>query len=94
MLKGKREADVEQAAYKIKHVVSRVVPNMAILGPSPSAILWMNKYFHWEVIVKLPTDKGSLFIEKLLDKVSEVYEYESELSSVKVRVNINVDAIR
>lgn len=94
VLKGKREADVENAAYKLKHVVRRVIPDLAVLGPSPSAILWMNKYFHWEVIVKIPTERGSVFIEKLLEKITEVYEHESEISPAKVRVNINVDAIR
>jgi hypothetical protein len=64
------------------------------LGPSPAAIAWMNQYYLWEVMVKLPTDRGGNFIERLLDKVMEVYEYESEISTNIVRVNINVEAIR
>lgn len=44
--------------------------------------------------MKLPTDRGGNFIERLLDKVMEVYEYESEISTNIVRVNINVEAIR
>ncbi|XWN36268.1 MAG: primosomal protein N' [Balneola sp.] len=94
VLKGKNESQVRVSAFKLKSVIERVVPGFDSLGPSPAAIAWMNQYYLWEVLVKLPTDRGGNFIERLLDKVMEVYEYESEISTNIVRVNINVEAIR
>ena len=94
VLKGKNEGQVQVSAFKLKSVIERVVPDFDSLGPSPAAIAWMNKNYLWEVMVKLPTEKGGNFMERLLDKVMEVYEYESETSTNIVRVNINVEAIR
>ena len=94
VLKGKREAQVENASYKLKQVIRKLVPDIPVLGPSPAAILWMNKYFHWEVLLKLPVNRGGKFNEKLLEKIMEVYEYESQISNAVVRININVGAIR
>jgi primosomal protein N' (replication factor Y) len=94
VLKGKNESQVRVSAFKLKSVLERLVPDFDSLGPSPAAIAWMNQYYLWEVMVKLPTDRGGNFIERLLDKVMEVYEYESEISTNIVRVNINVEAIR
>ena len=94
VLKGKNESQVRVSAFKLKSVLERIVPDFDSLGPSPAAIAWMNKNYLWEVMVKLPTEKGGNFMERLLDKVMEVYEYESEISTNIVRVNINVEAIR
>ena len=94
VLKGKNESQVRVSAFKLKSVLERLIPDFDSLGPSPAAIAWMNQYYLWEVMVKLPTDRGGNFIERLLDKVMEVYEYESEISTNIVRVNINVEAIR
>lgn len=94
VLKGKNESQVRVSAFKLKSVLERLVPDFDSLGPSPAAIAWMNQYYLWEVMVKLPTDRGGNFIERLLDKVMEVYEFESEISTNIVRININVEAIR
>lgn len=94
VLKGKNESQVRVSAFKLKSVVERVVPDFDSLGPSPGAIAWMNQYYLWEVMVKLPTEKGGNFMERLLGKVMEVYESESDISTNVVRVNINVEAIR
>ena len=94
VLKGKNESQVRVSAFNLKSVIDRVVPNYDSLGPSPAAIAWMNQYYLWEVMLKLPTDKGGNFIERLLDKVMEVYERESEINTNIVRININVEAIR
>lgn len=94
VLKGKNESQVRVSAFKLRSVIDRVVPDYDSLGPSPAAIAWMNQYYLWEVMVKLPTEKGGNFMERLLDKVMEVYEYESEISTNIVRININVEAIR
>lgn len=94
VLKGKNESQVRVSAFKLKSVLERVISELDSLGPSPAAIAWMNKNYIWEVMLKLPVDKGGKFIEKLLGKVMEVYEYESEISTAIVRININVEAIR
>lgn len=94
VLKGKNESQVRVSAFKLKSVLERLVPDFDSLGPSPAAIAWMNQYYLWEVMMKLPTDRGGNFIERLLDKVMEVYEFESEISTNIVRININVEAIR
>ncbi|MFY0684033.1 MAG: primosomal protein N' [Balneola sp.] len=94
VLKGKDESQVRVSAFKLKSVLEKVVPDFDSLGPSPAAIAWMNQYYLWEVMVKLPTEKGGNFIERLLDKVMEIYDHESEISTNIVRVNINVEAIR
>ena len=94
VLKGRKEFEVSGAAHKLKSVLNRVVPDLDVLGPSASAIGWMNKNFYWELTLKIEPDKGANYIEGVLDKVMEVYEKESPVSTAVVRVNINVGAIR
>ncbi len=94
ILKGKEEHKVTKAAHTMRNVIERVVPELEILGPSSSAIGWMNRNYLWEVTLKIEPDKGASYIEFLLNKVMEVYERDSEISTAVVRVNINVDAIR
>ncbi|MEQ9309520.1 MAG: primosomal protein N' [Balneolaceae bacterium] len=93
-LKGKDESLVSKAAHSLRNVIERVVPDLEILGPSSSAIGWMNRNYFWEVTLKIEPDKGAGYIEALLEKVMEVYERDSAISIAVVRININVDAIR
>jgi primosomal protein N' (replication factor Y) len=94
VLKGKDEQKVTQAAHKLRDVVSRVVPGLDILGPSSSAIGWMYQNYFWELSLKIDPEKGANYIQGVLDKIMEVYENESRISTSVVRININVDAIR
>lgn len=94
ILKGKNESQVRVSAFKLKSVLELVIPELDSLGPSPAAIAWMNKNYFWEVMLKIPVERGGMFIEKLLDRVMEVYESESSFSTNIVRVNINVESIR
>ncbi len=94
VLKGKEDNEVSNSAHLLVDVINRVVPDLDTLGPSPSAISWMNRNYFWEVMVKISPEKGDNYIEKLLDKVMEVYRYETPISEAKVRININVDSIR
>ncbi len=94
VLKGKEDNEVSNSAHLLVDVINRVVPDLDTLGPSPSAIAWMNRNYFWEVMVKISPEKGDNYIEKLLDKVMEVYRYETPISEAKVRININVDSIR
>lgn len=94
VLKGKQEHQVSETAHTLRNVLERVVPDLEILGPSASAIGWMNRNFFWELTLKIEAEKGANYIERLLEKVMEVYERESKISTSVVRLNINVDAIR
>lgn len=94
VLKGKKEHQVSQAAHILRGVINRVVPDFDVLGPSASAISWMNGSFFWEVTLKVDPDKGARYIEALLKKVIDIYDLESPISTAVVRININVDAIR
>lgn len=94
ILKGKEESQVSAAAQTLRKVVERVVPDLEILGPSSSAIGWINRNYFWELTLKIEPDKGAGYIEVLLEKVMEVYERNSSIGIATVRVNINVDAIR
>ncbi len=94
VLKGKKEPQVSASAHVLRNTLERILKEAEILGPSASAIGWMNKNFYWEVTLKIDPEKGANYIEALLTKVMEVYEVESQVSTSVVRVNINVDAIR
>ncbi len=94
VLKGKKESEVNRSGHLLKHVVERVVPELESLGPSPAPVSWMNRNYYWEVILKIEPGRGHVYIEKLLDRIMEIYESQSDISTSKVRVNINVDAIR
>lgn len=94
VLKGKKEYQVSSSAHLLRNTLEKVLPQAEILGPSSSAIGWMNKNFYWEVTLKIDPEKGANYIEALLTKVMEIYESENQVSTSVVRVNINVDAIR
>lgn len=93
-LKGREEQLVSQSAHTLRDVISKVVPDLDLLGPSSAAIGWMYQNYFWEVTLKIEPEKGSNYIEAVLNKIMEVYESQSGISTSKVRVNINVDAIR
>jgi primosomal protein N' (replication factor Y) len=92
-LKSAKGHEVNMAAHALKNSASRVAPKIPILGPSPAAILWINKKYHWEVTIKIDTQKGGRYIEALLDKILEVYAADIKGKFSSVRVNVNVDAI-
>lgn len=93
-MKGREEQVVSKAAHRMREVISRVLPDSEILGPSSAAIGWMYQNYFWEVTLKIEPEKGAKYIEGVLGKIMEVYEKHSGISASKVRVNINVDAIR
>ncbi len=93
-LKGKKEYQVRQCSFLLKELIEKIVPDFNVLGPSASAISWINRNYHWEVLLKIPTNKGEKFMEMLLEKVMSLYEKRSSVSISTVRVNINVGAIR
>ncbi|RNC84474.1 MAG: primosomal protein N' [Balneola sp.] len=94
VLKGKKEHEVITASESLKNIALSVVPDIELLGPSASSIGWMNNNYIWELLLKLDPEKGGQYIEAVLSKIMEVYSRKSGLSSSKVRININVDAVR
>ncbi len=94
VFKGRKEHEVIEASESLKNAVSKVVPDVEVLGPSSSSIGWMNKNYIWEMLLKLDTEKGAQYIEAMLTKVMEVYAIHSDISNSRVRININVDAVR
>lgn len=94
VLKGKEEADVSKAAVELREVIEQLLPEYDLLGPSASAISWMNRNYFWELTLKIDPQKGNKFIEGILDRVLEVYAKHGSVSPSKVRININVDAVR
>ncbi len=93
-LKSVKEQEVSQAAHQLTSSVGRVVPELAVLGPSPGAIPWMNKKYIWEVTLKIDPEKGAGYIEAVVEKIMEVYDAETKGRFSSVRVNVNVDAIQ
>ncbi|MFP8489271.1 primosomal protein N' [Gracilimonas sp. Q87] len=93
-LKSSDEQKVNMAAHTLKRSAEQVVPDVPVLGPSPSAIPWLNRKYLWEVTLKIEPEKGGAYIEMLLDKVLEVYEGASKGKWSSVRINVNVDAIQ
>lgn len=93
VLKGSKNEQVSAASMALYQAWQQVVPQWALLGPSPAPIEWMQGHYYWELIAKVDPEKGAHYMEAMLDQVLEVYEslYPEHRS---VRVNIHVDAIQ
>ena len=93
MLKGSKNEQVSAASMALYQAWQQVVPQWALLGPSPAPIEWMQGHYYWELIAKVDPEKGAHYMEAMLDQVLEVYEslYPEHRS---MRVNIHVDAIQ
>ena len=90
ILKGKKENEVRQTAFQLADAIAKVHPGLETLGPSPAAISWMNQKYIWEFTIKIETDKGGAFIERMMATILDTLgKYPSS-----VRININVDVIR
>ncbi len=92
--KGKEEHKVIQSARLMERVLQQLLPKHDILGPSAGVISWLNGMYFWELYLKIETDRGANFLEKLLETIMLHYETSNSYSSTTVRVNINVDAQR
>lgn len=93
-LKSAKDHEVNMAAHILKKSIESVVSDVPVLGPSPAAIPWMNKKFIWEIMMKIDTEKGANYIERMLEKIMTVYEADIKGKFSSVRVNVNVDAIQ
>lgn len=93
IFKGKEEKEVKHSAQLMHNILSKLVPDLETLGPSPASIAWMNNRYIWELTLKIMPTKGANYVEKLLDKLLQVYRDNSKISEFKVRININVDTI-
>lgn len=92
--KATKEQDAERAAHALNQAAEQVVPEMPRLGPSPGAIPWVNKKYIWELLLKVPPEKGAAYLEALNDHILNVYNQQAPDFSGAVRININVDAIQ
>lgn len=84
---------IAQVAEIFTGILCRTVPGFDVLGPSPSTIPRIKKFFLWESHLKLPTEKGGKFIERLFNLVFEIYEKEKPSQAGKVRIIINMDTL-
>ncbi len=94
IFKGKQEHKVKLSAQTVLNIVKQTLPKLEVLGPSEGVIGWLNGMYIWELSIKLPTDKGANYIEKVLELMMSQYDKSIPFSSSSVRVNINVDAQR
>lgn len=94
IFKGKEEHKVIHSARMMERVLHQLLPENRILGPSAGVINWLNGMYFWELYLKIETDKGANFIEKVLETIMLHYDTSNSYSSANVRVNINVDAQR
>lgn len=92
--KATKEQDAERAAHALNLAAEQVVPDIPRLGPSPGAITWVNKKYIWELLLKVPPQKGAAYLEALNDHIMQVYDQQAPDFSGAVRININVDAIQ
>lgn len=92
--KATKEQDAERAAHALNQAAEQVVPEIPRLGPSPGAIPWVNKKYIWELLLKVPPEKGAAYLEALNDHILNVYNQQAPDFSGAVRININVDAIQ
>ena len=94
IFKGKEEHKVVQSARTMERIIRSVLPKNDLLGPSAGVISWLNGVYNWELMLKLDTEKGANYIEKVMNVIMLQYEELNVYSSSTVRVNINVDAQR
>lgn len=92
--RGEDAVLVQKACEQMAAIIRSAVRELPILGPSPSAIEWINKQFYWELMLKIPPEKGAKYISSLLNGLTERYKKHAEIQISKVRMNINVDTIR
>lgn len=94
VFKGKEEHKVIQSAKILEQTINRFLPNHSVLGPSAGVISWLKGMYLWELSIKIETERGANFIEKILDTLMQEYQIRNGSSAATVRVNINVDAQR
>ena len=92
--KGKREHRVRQVAEVFTGILIEQVGGFdSVLGPSPSAVSKVQKFFRWETLLKIDPTNGAKAIEHLLDKTFADYDEKKPDKSTSVRINVNVDAL-
>lgn len=67
--------------------------NAPVLGPAPSAVMRIQRYFIWECYLKLNPENGAGAIEKLFDNTFALYEKRKPEKASQVRITVNVDAV-
>ena len=94
IFKGKNEGRVQQVGQMFTQSLVDAVGDVSpVLGPSPAAIVRMQKYYRWETIVKISPSNGAGAIERLLDRTFSRYDELKPDGASSVRINVNVDAL-
>lgn len=94
IFKGKNEGLVHQVGQVFTQSLVDTIGNAGpVLGPSPAAIVRMQKYYRWETIIKIRPSNGAAAIERLLDETFNRYNKQKPDGASNVRINVNVDAL-
>lgn len=94
IFKGRREHRVHKVAELFTEcLVETIGGSDVILGPTPAAIVRIQKYFRWETLVKVDSSYGARAIEHLIDQTFERYNHLKPDGASSVRINVNVDAL-
>ncbi|MFO8030526.1 MAG: primosomal protein N' [Cyclonatronaceae bacterium] len=91
-----RSADAQRVAEVadiFTGILARMQPPERVMGPSPSTIARMKNTWSWESHLKLESDKGGIYIERLFDTAFAQYEKEKPRNAGSVRITINVDTM-
>lgn len=92
--KGKREQRVQRVARVFTETLIEQVGGFdSVLGPSPSAVSKVQKFYRWETLLKIDPSNGAKAIEHLLDNTFADYERRKPDKTTSVRINVNVDAL-
>ncbi|NGP77476.1 primosomal protein N' [Balneolaceae bacterium YR4-1] len=94
VFKGKREQRVQRVARVFTETLIEQVGGFdSVLGPSPSAVSKVQKFYRWETLLKIDPSNGAGAIEHLLDNTFSDYEHRKPDKTSSVRINVNVDAL-
>ncbi len=94
VFKGKKERRVQKVAETFTTSLTEVLGGLdSVLGPSPSAISKMQKFYRWESFVKINPANGAGAIEQMLDNTFAHYDDHKPRGASSVRINVNVDAL-
>ncbi len=94
VFRGRREEIVREVAERFTDILTEAVESAdPVLGPTPSPVVRVQKYYRWESVLKVDPRNGAAAIERLLDKVFNRYEQRKPEGGSSVRINVNVDAL-
>jgi primosomal protein N' (replication factor Y) len=88
VFKSRKDSETKRAAFLFTDLLRKAIDETMILGPSPSALHFLNGQYYWESSIKLPINKGARFVEHLFDTIFSHYEKSKPPSSVRININV------